>query len=162
MRLLNLNLRLCLVMICLLSAINASPALAQGQFPGTGSRADWLKANGFFAEGNHLLQAKKYASAIEKYKEAIAIYPADHHYFLNLGLAQKKQGDLAAAEDSLRRGTQVNSSDWRLWQALGNCLYQTGQYKEALDALQHSLRAGAPRQAVSEIKQGMAACAARK
>ena len=86
-----------LIRIALSFALSAcctfAPVAAQGSFPGTGSKADWMKANGFHAEGNLLMEKKKYAEAAVKYQQAIDIYPSDHNYQFNLGLALKKKGD---------------------------------------------------------------------
>jgi tetratricopeptide (TPR) repeat protein len=147
-----------IALVALLLALELSwTACAQGTFPGQGCKSDWLKANGLFAEGNQQLQAKKYAAAESKYQQAITIYPHDYHYYLNLGLSQKKQGQLAAAAESFKRGTALNACDWRLWKGLGNCLYQTGQMKAAEEAFREALKSS-PVGERAELTQGIAAC----
>jgi tetratricopeptide (TPR) repeat protein len=145
----------------LLTVEHSAPAWTQGMFPGQGSKSDWLRANGFFAEGNQHLQTKKYAVAESKFKQAITIYPGDYHYYLNLGLAQKKQGELADAAESFKKGTALNACDWRLWKGLANCLYQSGDMKAAEQAFRQALNSSPPERGRAELTQGIAACGRR-
>ena len=137
--------------------IIAAPALAQ-TFPGIGSKADWLKANGLYAEGNQLVERKKLAEAIEKYRAAIATYPSEYHYHYNLGLTLKKSGDLKGAAEALRKATQLNPHDWRAWKILGNCLYKSGELHDAKTAFSTALQCNPPASEVRELRAGVAAC----
>jgi tetratricopeptide (TPR) repeat protein len=136
-------------------------AFAQGAFPGTGSKADWLKANGFFAEGNQLREGKKYADAVAKYNEAIAVYGSDSHYFYNLGMAQKQMGQVEPAVQSFRKALGLNGRDWKCWKVLGNCLYKMGDLSGARQAFQKAIQNGAPPRESAELHKGIAACSAR-
>jgi tetratricopeptide (TPR) repeat protein len=136
-------------------------AFAQGVFPGAGSRTEWLKANGFYDEGNQLLQAKKFSEAAGKYQHAIGLYASDYHYHYNLALALKHTGDLTGAIKALRDSLSLNSRDWRAWKLLGNCLYKTNDFTAAKDAFQHAIAAGAPPKDGAELRKGIAAAAAR-
>jgi tetratricopeptide (TPR) repeat protein len=134
---------------------------AQGVFPGHGSKAEWTKANGFYDEGNQLLQAKKYAEAANKYQQAVSLYGSDYHYHYNLGLALKNTGDLPGAIKALRDSLALNSRDWRAWKLLGNCLYKTNDFAGAKDAFQHGIAGGAPAKEAAEMRKGIGAAAAR-
>jgi tetratricopeptide (TPR) repeat protein len=148
-----------LTMVAALALVLTSHALAD-QAAGVGdSRDDWLKANGFFAEGNHLVQAKKYAEAAAKYRKAIEIYPADYHYKFNLALALKHQGDLLAAVDAFKESLALNSKDWKAWKGLANCYYQLGDFKQAEGAFRRALDCAPPAKEVGQLRQGVAASA---
>jgi tetratricopeptide (TPR) repeat protein len=126
-----------------------------------GLKSDWLKANGFFAEGNLAKESKDYEKAIAKYRQAIAIYGSDFHYHYTLALALKLSGQMEAAAQSFRKATALNARDWKSWKGLGNCLYKTGDYKAAGQAFGQALHCGAPASEASELRKGVAACAAR-
>lgn len=136
-------------------------AHAQGTFPGTGAKDQWLKANGFFAQGNQLTQAKKFNDAVTKYQQAIATYPDDYHYHFNLGLAQKKSGDLKGAVESFKQSLTLKRDEWKSWKALGNTLYALGRYAEAKDAFKNALAANPPANQVSELQKGFSFCSAQ-
>ncbi len=134
------------------------PAIAQqGAFPGQGSKEVWLKANGLYDEGNKLYEVKKYAESIAKYQSAVALYPFDAHYYYNLGLALKKNGDFKAAADAFRKSLALNKSDWRSWKGLANALYKDGQYFQSADAFKSALKANPPSKELPDIKNGLAA-----
>jgi len=134
---------------------------AQGRFPGVGSKSEWLKANGFYAEGNIAKEGRDYDKAIAKYREAIAIYGADFHYHYNLALALKLSGQTEIAAQSFRKATQLNPRDWKSWKGLGNCLYKLADYKGAAHAFRVALSCGAPASESGELRKGVAAAVAR-
>jgi GWxTD domain-containing protein len=61
-------------------------------------------------------------------------------HFLLKGRALKDKGEYGPAIDSLLEGNKIYNSDTRLLNALGFCFYKRGQKKQALDALNASLR----------------------
>jgi GWxTD domain-containing protein len=61
-------------------------------------------------------------------------------HFLLKGRALKDKGEYGPAIASLLEGNKIYNSDTRLLNALGFCFYKTGQKKQALDALNASLR----------------------
>jgi GWxTD domain-containing protein len=61
-------------------------------------------------------------------------------HFLIQGQALRDKGQYAPAIQALLEGNKIYNSDTRLLNALGFCFYKTGQKKEALDALNASLR----------------------
>lgn len=146
--------------VLLTLAVIGTAACAQGTFPGTGSKGEWLKANGFFAEGNHFMHLKKYAEAATKYEQAIAIYPSDYHYHFNLALALKRKGEAKAASEAFRKALDLDSHDWRCWKGLGNCLYKLGDLHGAGDAFEHAIQSNPPAKEVAELNAGIAACRA--
>lgn len=151
--------------IAIILTLGITPAQAQtpakDSFPGVGDKTAWLKANSFFAEGNHLMSAKRWDAAIAKYQEAIASYPADAHYHYNLGFALKRKGDLPAAVEALKRSVEVDAKDWKSWKLLGNCYYALGSLPEAKQAFEKTLLCSLPPKEVAQLKAGIAACKAR-
>jgi tetratricopeptide (TPR) repeat protein len=146
----------CLLCLWLVSV----PVLCQAPgFPGAGSKADWLKANGCFAEGNQLMETRKYAEAIGKYRAAIAIYDLDWHYYYNLGLASKKSGAYKAAVEAFGKSLSLSQSNWKAWKGLANSLYKLGRYAEAREAFVGALACQPPPAEVADIKKALAAIA---
>jgi GWxTD domain-containing protein len=72
-------------------------------------------------------------------------------YFLIRGRALKDKGQYGPAIQSLLEGNKIYDSDTRLLNALGFCFYKTGQKKEALDALNASLRLNPEQPDVKEL-----------
>lgn len=149
MRQLKFSIFASLIFLCIL------PAVAQTD------KTAWMKANGFYDAANFLFKQKKYKEAEEKYREAIATYPADWHYHYNLALALKHAGKGSEAVTEFRKSLEINASDWRSWKALGNTYYRLRQFPEAKDAFENAIKYGAPAADVAEMRKGIAACDAR-
>lgn len=73
----------------------------------TPSADDKKKAEALKMEGNALISAKSYSSAIQKYNEAIALDPTNPVYYSNRAAAYSAEGShekaVEDAEESLRR-----------------------------------------------------------
>ena len=121
----------------------------------------WLKANGFFAEGNRFAQQKKYAEAIAKFQQAIATYPSEAHYHFNLALAYKHKGELQQAADEFKKTTELRHTDWRAWKGLANTYYKLSRFGEAREAFEQALQNNPPQNEVGELKAGMAFSASK-
>jgi GWxTD domain-containing protein len=72
-------------------------------------------------------------------------------YFLIKGRALKDKGEYGPAIKNLLEGNKIYNSDTVLLNALGFCFYKTGQKKEALDALNASLRLNPEQSDVKEL-----------
>jgi Flp pilus assembly protein TadD len=72
-------------------------------------------------------------------------------YFLIKGRALKDKGEYGPAIENLLEGNKVYNSDTRLLNALGFCFYKTGQKKEALNALNASLRLSPEQTDIKEL-----------
>lgn len=137
------------------------PVLAQGVFPGVGDKNAWLKANGFFAEGNQLMHGNKLTDAIAKYKQAIDLYPSEFQYHYNLALALKKNNDSAGAIVEFKQAIALNRASWKAWKGLANTYFKAGQFADARVAFQQALASNPPAKEIPEIKKGVSFCSAR-
>ena len=72
-------------------------------------------------------------------------------YFLIKGRALKDKGEYRPAIQSLLEGNKIYDSDTRLLNALGFCFYKTGQKKDALNALNASLRLNPEQPDIKEL-----------
>jgi len=72
-------------------------------------------------------------------------------YFLVKGRALEAKGDYQPAIENLLQGNKIYDSDTRLLNSLGFCLYKRGQKKEALDALNASLRLNPEQKEIREL-----------
>lgn len=143
------------IVTALISLIGSatSSSLAQGSdFPGTGSKDDWLKANGYYMLGDQAYAQKNYKEAATQLQEAIKIYPHDWNYHFKLGLALKKSGYGAKAVDSFKAASDLNKSDFKVWKGLANSYYQVSRFEEAKDAYKKALECNPPAKEVAEIK----------
>ncbi|MCX6568916.1 MAG: tetratricopeptide repeat protein [Candidatus Aminicenantes bacterium] len=92
----------------------------------TYSAADksFLKGNKFYAE-------QKYAEAKAAYEEAVALDPGNWGYQLNLGLSQKKAGQLEAALIAFRKAVELNPESYSANKETGEALGLAKQFAEA-------------------------------
>jgi tetratricopeptide (TPR) repeat protein len=77
-----------LTIFCLIATCVILPALAQ--FPGKGDASDWSDALPYYNRANHYGDKGRYDEAVEDYKEAIARYPYDPDFYINLGFVYRK------------------------------------------------------------------------
>jgi len=73
-------------------------------------------------------------------------------YFLLRGRALMGKAEFGPAIESLLEGNRIYNSDTRLLNALGSCYYRTGRKKDALDALDASLRLNPEQKDVKELR----------
>jgi GWxTD domain-containing protein len=97
-------------------------------------------ADGTIKLADLLLRAGKPARALEEIEALSTFPPARFEYLLIKGRALKETGDPEAAIQALLEANKIYDSDTRVLNALGFCFYKTGQKKEAIDALNASLR----------------------
>lgn len=84
-----------------------------------------------FLNGNKLYGEQKYAEAAVAYAEAISLAPANWGYQLNLGLAQKKAGQMEPAVAAFRKAAELNPESYSANKETGEALARAGQFAEA-------------------------------
>lgn len=134
---------------------NAGFALDPKVFPGKGSRATWNKASNIYNQGYALSKQGNSNAAIQKYKEAIAIYPFADTFFFNLGFeyeARKAPGDLAKAEAAYREAAKLDPKDWRNWNALADYFGSQKRFRECRDAGVKALSCNPPPEKAARMK----------
>lgn len=134
------------------------PTFAEGHgFPGIGEAKKWDEACVIFNQGIGFYRSGNYAKAIEKYKEAIAIYPHDYEYFNNLGLTYKKNNQFDLAAEALKDSIKLKSNSWESWSNLGSVYKHQKKTHEAIDAYTKSLTYNPPAKSKTLIQQNIAA-----
>lgn len=136
----------------LLILSQASPALADG-FPGVGSQSDWSDALPYYNVANKNLQEEHYDAAVRRYKEAISHYQYDPDFFVNLGVACRKLGDYAAAEEAFKAAIKLNDKDWMPWSDLANVYLKQDKLQEAVTTFARTLKCAPPAQEKAAIEQ---------
>lgn len=131
------------VLLATLSAVNVAPAKAEG-FPGVGSRTAYADALPHYNLGNRYMVREWWEKAVEKYNDAINIYPYDPDVYINLGTALRKMQDNAGAEKAFRKALELNDKDWITWSNLGNMIMMQDRFQEALDCFEKAFQCGAP------------------
>lgn len=126
-----------------LSAQSAAPAKAEG-FPGVGSRMAYADALPHYNLGNRYMAREWWEKAVEKYNDAIDIYPYDPDVYINLGTALRKMQDNAGAERAFRKALELNDKDWITWSNLGNMIMMQDRFMEALECFEKAFKCGAP------------------
>ncbi len=140
--------------------IFALPVLAHkfGEFPGVGSKNQWVQAGLQFNKGVKFYQAGKLEEAISAYKSAIGIYPSDATFFYNLGMAyeqRNKNGDLARAIGSYDEATKLAPGNWECWNGLAVTLYKQHRYADCKKALLVVLKSNPPAEVKSDTRDSI-------
>jgi tetratricopeptide (TPR) repeat protein len=86
------------------------------------------------ARGNEARDARSWADAAEAFKAALELDPSLDAIWVQLGHAQKEQGDLQSAEQCYRRAIALNNSSSDSFVQLGHCLKLMGRKSSAVDA----------------------------
>jgi len=87
-----------------------------------------------------LMRSKNFEKALEHIEKVKVDPTLGFDYFLIKGRALRELGRCDEAIPLLLEGNKIYNSDTRLLNALGYCLYKTGQKGSALEALNASLR----------------------
>jgi tetratricopeptide (TPR) repeat protein len=92
--------------------------------------------------GNELLSAGQMQRAVQYFRRLAQISEAEQnggaHYDLGVALAANMQWDEAIA--AYRQAVELNPSDERAWNNLGNTYKRAGRLTEAVDALREAIR----------------------
>jgi GWxTD domain-containing protein len=100
---------------------------------------------------NFLLRTRKYDRALEVIAGVRGEEKLRFDYLLVRGRAFAGKGDYRSAIENLLEANQIYNSDTRLLNSLGFCYYRTGQKKNAVDALNGSLRLNPRQPEVTEL-----------
>ncbi|MBX9691631.1 MAG: tetratricopeptide repeat protein, partial [Cyanobacteria bacterium] len=138
------NLCLYIVPLSLLSASVVSESACAEGFPGIGNRLLYADALPHYNLGNRYLNKEWYEKAVEKYHDAIKIYPYDADVYTNLGLALRKMNDVAGAEQAYREALKLNDKDWMTWSNLANMLMIQDRFPESLKCFESALKCKVP------------------
>jgi len=97
-------------------------------------------------EGNALYKQKKFAEAIKKYEEAVALWPENIAYLNNKAAALMEAGDFDACihvcEEAITKGREVRADFAQLaksYARIGNAYAKQHKYAEAVEAYKKSL-----------------------
>ena len=85
-----------------------------------------------------LLEEGKPESAIPYLREATKLFPTDVNVFNALGVAQRRVGDLTAAQATLVHAQQLSPNDPSTFKNLGNVLSDAGAREEAINAFRRA------------------------
>ncbi|KAG1715804.1 hypothetical protein ID866_1380 [Astraeus odoratus] len=102
--------------------------------PSVPSPEDKKKADAQKAEGNKLMNAKKYDQAIEAYTKAIALDPTNPVYYSNRAAAYSTMGNHAGAILDAEKAIEVDPKFVKAYSRLGHAQYALGDYRAAADA----------------------------
>lgn len=103
--------------------------------------------------GDLYFENKRFAQAIDEYRRTITINPVDADSYNDLGLALYYTGKSAEAIETLKKGTQADSSYQRVWLSYGFILVSTGNSEEAKPALEKAISLGPDTDIGSEAKR---------
>jgi len=131
-----------------------SASLAEG-FPGKGDPYQYSEALPHYNLGNRYLAKQWYEKAIEKYLDAINIYPYDADVYINLAVAYRKLGNLEGAEDACRKAVALNENDWASWSNLGNLLMLQDKYPESYKCFCRAMKCKIPAGEKSHIESSI-------
>ncbi len=106
---------------------------------------------GIIDYANFLLKTHKFDRAAELIERIGADEAHRFDYYLIKGKALEGRGKYGEAIQNLLEGNKIYNSDTRLLNSLGFCYYKTGKKKEALEALQASLRLNPEQSVIREL-----------
>ena len=90
--------------------------------------------------GKVLAQQQRNVAAIERYRAAERLDPANHRLAHSIGLLQRRLGDAAAAERSFRRALELAPRQAAGAVQLGELLFEMGRVEEAAQLFRYALR----------------------
>lgn len=127
---------------CLITAaiaLTGTAAMAEG-FPGIGDRVQYADSLPHYNLGNRYLTKKWYEKAVEKYRDAIEIYPYDADVYSNLGVALRHLNDPARAEWAYKRAVELKGDDWTSLNNLANLYMLQDRFDESLKLFKKALQ----------------------
>ncbi|GAB4295178.1 MAG: hypothetical protein Kow0098_17290 [Ignavibacteriaceae bacterium] len=140
----RLNIVLALAVFTLLLLLN--PVFAQDMNPEAGK---------LFNEGNSQLEAGNYSGAIKNYQDALKI-EQDYRIYYQLGIAQKKSGELEAAKNSFESCLKLKNDFEAGYNALGGVYYTMGNLAEAINNFKKVLQFADNEKTKSKVKKNLA------
>lgn len=143
--------------LVIVSFLSSSVSIAQAaDFPGKGNRLLWGYALQNYDLANRYMNQERYEEAIDQYNQAITRYEFDPDFYANLGVAYTKIGNYPAAELTLKKASQLNSTDWVPWSNLANIYAKQNKLKEALPIFEQALKCNPPKAESDPIKNNIA------
>jgi cytochrome c-type biogenesis protein CcmH/NrfG len=127
-------------------------SLADG-FPGKGSSSAWGDALPHYNLANKYLNTERYEQAVEKFQDAINIYPYDPDFYTNLGVALRKLERYTDAEQAFKEATKLSPDDWVPWSDLANAYLKQNKLKETIATFQRTLKCNPPASERTAIQQ---------
>ena len=120
-------------------AFYRTAAMAEG-FPGIGDRVQYAESLPHYNLGNRYLTKKWYEKAVEKYRDAIEIYPYDADVYSNLGVALRHLNDPVRAEWAYKRAVELKGDDWTSLNNLANLYMLQDRFEESLKLFKKTLQ----------------------
>lgn len=114
------------------------------KFSGDGQLTAWKAALVEYRRAVGLALAKQYPAAIDKYKQAVYLYPHDFHFQEQLGCAYQYLNDLPSAEKSFRAAVALAPANWLPWHNLAFVLYEQKRLPECKEAARKALQCHPP------------------
>lgn len=113
------------------------------------------EAGKLFNEGNSLLKAGNYTSAIAKYDAATKI-EKDYRIFYQKGVSLKKLNKLDEAKDAFEDCLKLNSTFEAAYNALGGVYFSMGNFPAAIDRFEKILgMSGVKNNVKSKVKKNL-------
>jgi tetratricopeptide (TPR) repeat protein len=130
-----------------LKAKPASPKLEQKQEAEAEAiehPAAWSDAIPYYNLANKYLEKERYEDAVDNYHEAIARFPDDPDFYINLGYCYRKLEDFESAEQAFRKALTLNNKDWVTWSNLANALLKQNKLPETVSTFEKCLKLTMP------------------
>jgi len=129
---------------------------AAGDFPGTGSEADWNAAMPLYKEATNEYLSEHFDQALQLVNQAVIKYPSDSNFYNLAALAlyhRNQQGDVLAGEGLLKKAIALKPTEAKLWDNLGKGLAMEGKVQDAKDAFEKALQCNPTPEKENEIRQ---------
>jgi hypothetical protein len=139
-----------LISTCLLSTVGFSAVAEDG---GADSKGDWSAALPYYNRANKRLGESRYDEAVQDFNDAIARYPSDPDFYTNLGIALRKLGRYADAEQAYKKAIKLNPKDWVPWSDLANVYLKQDKLKETVATFEEVLKHDPPAAEKESIKK---------
>lgn len=106
--------------------------------------AAWSDAIPYYNLANKYLEKERYEDAVDNYHEAIARFPNDPDFYINLGYCYRKLEDFESAEQAFRKALTLNNKDWVTWSNLANALLKQNKLPETVSTFEKCLKLSMP------------------
>ena len=106
--------------------------------------AAWSDAIPYYNLANKYLEKARYEDAVDNYHEAIARFPNDPDFYINLGYCYRKLEDFESAEQAFRKALTLNNKDWMTWSNLANALLKQNKLTETVSTFEKCLKLTMP------------------